>query len=183
MSERSMNGRIGAAVAIALGLGAAGALSLGDAQAQISPGGGPIDIGADDLVADNNARTLTWTGNVEALQGTNRLRADRVIVYQGRGGQRPAGAGPDAAMGDIEKLEARGNVYFVSPTQVVRGDAAVYTRASDTLVVTGDVVLTQGENVLKGTRLVVHVGAGRAVMDEGPGRVRGVFYPETKKGG
>ena len=83
-------------------------------------------------------------------------------------------------MGDIERLEAAGNVYFVSPTQVVRGDNAVYTQAADTLVVTGDVVLTQGQNVLKGSRLVVQVGAGRATMDEGPGRVRGVFYPETK---
>ena len=175
-----MNGRTGAAIAVALSLGVAGALSLDPAQAQISPSGGPIDIGADDLVADNNARTLTWTGNVEALQGTNRLRADRVIVFQGRGPERAAGAAPDSAMGDIEKLEAHGNVYFVSPTQVVRGDQAVYTRASDTLVVTGEVVLTQGENVLKGSRLVVHVGAGRAEMDKGPGRVRGVFYPEKK---
>ena len=63
---------------------------------------------------------------------------------------------------------------------VVRGDKAVYTRADDTLVVTGDVVLTQGQNVLKGSRLVVYVGAGRATMDQGPGRVRGVFYPDNK---
>lgn len=179
-----MNGRTGAVIAAVMSLGVAGALSLGSAQAQIAPGGGPIDIGADTLAVDNNARTQTWSGNVEALQGTNRLRADRVVVFHGKGGDGAnTGVAPESAMGDIDRLEARGNVYFVSPTQVVRGDTAVYTRASDTLVVTGDVVLTQGQNVLKGSRLVVHVGAGRATMDEGPGRVRGVFYPESKKGG
>lgn len=178
-----MKERTGAVIAAALSLAVCVGLGMGVAQAQIAPGGGPIDIGADDLSVDNNARTQTWSGNVEALQGTNRLRADRVVVYHGRGsGQAEGGAAPNAAMGDIEKLEARGNVYFVSPTQVVRGDMAVYTQASDTLVVTGDVVLTQGQNVLKGSRLVVHVGAGKATMDEGPGRVRGVFYPDSKKG-
>lgn len=166
---------------------AIGALCVGvaGAQAQIAPSGGPIDITADSLAVDESARTQTWSGKVEALQDQNRLRADRLVIYHGRGGggSRSAGTAPETAMGDIERMEARGNVYFVSPTQVVRGDLAVYTQASDTLVVTGDVILTQGENVLKGSRLVVHVGAGRATMDEGPGsRVRGVFYPE-KKGG
>jgi lipopolysaccharide export system protein LptA len=153
------------------------------AHAQIAPGGGPIDIAADSLTVDEGARTQTWLGHVEALQGTNRLRADKVVVFHGKAaGNAGSGAAPNAAMGDIEKLEASGNVYFVSPTQVVRGDVAAYTQASDTLVVTGDVVLTQGQNVLKGSRLVVQVGAGRATMDQGPGRVRGVFYPEHKPG-
>jgi lipopolysaccharide export system protein LptA len=161
---------------------AAACVAVGSAQAQIAPGGGPIDIGADDLKVNDTARTLTWSGKVEALQGQNRLRADQVVVYYGKSGGGTADS--PGGMGDIEKMEARGNVYFVSPTQVVRGDAAVYTQASDTLVVTGEVILKQGENVLKGSRLVVQVGAGRATMDEGSGsRVRGVFYPETRKGG
>ena len=161
---------------------AAACLGVGSAQAQIAPGGGPIDIAADSLSVDDSTRTQTWSGKVEALQGQNRLRADRLVVFHGKSGGGSAGGA--AAMGDIEKMEARGNVYFVSPTQVVRGDVAVYTQATDTLVVTGDVILKQGENVLKGSRLVVQVGAGRATMDEGSGsRVRGVFYPETRKGG
>jgi lipopolysaccharide export system protein LptA len=159
----------------------AGGVALQPALAQIGPGGGPIDIGADDLDVNETTHIQTWTGNVEALQGTNRLRADKVLVYYSRGNSAPAtGAAPNAAVGDIEKLEAVGNVYFVSPTQVVRGDKAVYTRADDTLVVTGEVVLTQGQNVLKGSRLVVNIGAGHATMDKGPGRVRGVFYPDNK---
>jgi len=165
--------------------GAIGAVCLGAVavQAQIAPGGGPIDITADSLEVNEAQRVQIWKGRVEALQGQNRLRADSLHVFHGRSTGPRTGTAP-TAMGDIERLEARGNVYFVSPTQVVRGDNAVYTQSSDTLVVTGDVILTQGENVLKGTRLVVQIGAGRATMDEGSGsRVRGVFYPERKKGG
>lgn len=174
--------RWAAVIGLAVSLSAGPALQT--AQAQIGPGGGPIDIGADSLSVDDATHIQTWSGNVEALQGTNRLRADKVLVYYGRpaGGARSQGAAPNAVAGDIDKLEAIGRVYFVSPTQTVRGDTAVYTRANDTLVVTGDVVLMQGQNVLKGSRLVVLVGAGRATMDEGPGRVRGVFYPEKKPG-
>ena len=178
-----MNRWTGVIIASVLSLGVAAAVSFEPAQAQIAPSGGPIDIGADDLEVDEGARTQTWVGNVEALQGQNRLRADRLIAYHGRGQGGGDSTAPDSAMGDIEKLEARGNVYFVSPTPVVRGDLAIYTKSNDTLVVTGDVVLTQGQNVLKGSRLEIHVGAGRATMDKGPGRVRGVFYPDSKKGG
>lgn len=154
------------------------------AQAQIAPGGGPIDITADSLEVNEGQRTQVWKGKVEALQGQNRLRADTLTVYHaGSGGGARTGTSPGPSMGDIDRLEARGNVYFVSPTQVVRGDQAIYTQSTDTLVVTGDVILTQGENVLKGSRLVVNVGAGRATMDQGSGsRVRGVFYPEKKNG-
>ena len=148
-----------AAVAGLVMLAGAGAV----AHAQIAPGGGPIDIAADSLTVDEGTRTQTWAGHVEALQGTNRLRADKIVVYHGKapanaGGDR--GAAPSAAMGDIEKLEAQGNVYFVSPTQVVRGDVATYTQSSDTLVVTGNVVLTRLLGVILAALAVQFVADG-----------------------
>ena len=58
-----------------------------------------------------------------------------------------------------------------------------YTQADDTIVVTGDVVATQGENVAKGSRLIVHVKAGTSEMvgEPGTGRVRTVVYPNKKQ--
>ena len=77
-----------AAVAGLVMLAGAGAV----AHAQIAPGGGPIDIAADSLTVDEGTRTQTWAGHVEALQGTNRLRADKIVVYHGKA---PANAGGD----------------------------------------------------------------------------------------
>ncbi len=51
---------------------------------------------------------------------------------------------------------------------------------------TGDVVAAQGQNVLRGRRLVINVATGQARMETGAqaasgGRVRGVFYPNNNQ--
>ena len=84
--------------------------------------------------------------------------------------------------GDLTRIEASGNVYFVTPDQSMRGDRATYTLSSEEVVVTGDVILTQGQNVLTGGRLVYNVRTEAARMEGGStasgNRIRGVFYPQ-----
>ncbi|WP_296815971.1 LptA/OstA family protein [Brevundimonas sp.] len=162
----------------------AAALLGGAALAQIARDGGPIAMGADRLEVIDAEGVQIWSGRAEAVQGENRLRADVIRAFHARrqGPSAPNDAPGSNLRGDIERMVATGNVYFVTPTQVVRGDEATYTRSTDTIVVTGDVILTQGENVLTGSRLTVQVASGRATMDGAPTaagqRVRGVFYPD-----
>ena len=154
------------------------------AQAQISAKGGPIDVTADHLTADNNANIATYQGHVEALQDGNRMRSDLMNVYfkarADKGAASAKDAGPTAGMSKIDHLEATGNVYFVTSTQVIRGDKAVWTQADDTIVVTGQVVVTQGQAVMRGTRLVYHHSSGQSTMDSDTGRVRSVFYQDKQ---
>lgn len=170
---------VAASVVAIVGAGALTWSTGGEALAQISRGGGPIAIGADRLEVIDAERVSIWSGRAEATQGENRLRADVIRAFNAprRGGGEGAQMG-----GEIERMVASGNVYFVTPLQVIRGDEAIYTAASDTIVVTGDVILAQGENVLTGSRLTVEVSSGRATMDGAPTesgrRVRGVFYPD-----
>lgn len=171
---------IGAAAALATVAAGAGAM------AQISAHGGPIDVSSDHFQANDAEREATYSGKVEVLQGQNRMRSDLMNVYFRKSGApaaQPVNASPQSSWGQIDRLEAIGNVYFVTPTQIVRGDRAEYTQASDTLVVTGNVVVTQGENVMHGERLVVQVGAKRSTMESNTGRVRSVFYPDQKQQG
>jgi lipopolysaccharide export system protein LptA len=54
------------------------------------------------------------------------------------------------------------------------------------MVITGDVILTQGKNVLRGNRLTIEIKSEKYTMDAQPvadtnGRVRGVFYPKDDK--
>lgn len=145
------------------------------AGAQIAPGGGPVAFGSDASEYIEAEGLLRLIGRAELTQGENRLRADTIDLYSEP--RRQGGGG-----GDIREVIARGDVYFVTPTQVIRGDQAVYTASSETIVVTGDVLLTQGENVMAGSRLTVHVPTNRATMDgastDAGRRVRGVFYPD-----
>lgn len=149
--------RILTAAAIALGLSALP--TIGGAQS--FQGGQPIMWGADEV--SRTPELLSLRGRAELTQGDNRIRADRV---EGT-----------ISNGDLSRVEASGNVYFVTPEQTIRGDRAVYTPANDTIVLTGDVILTQGQNVMTGGRLTYNTRTEAAQMD-GVGRVQGVFYPE-----
>lgn len=144
------------------------------ASAQISSQSGqPIAYSADRGEFVQAERRLVLSGNAELLQGRNRVRANAITLTYG--------AGEGGGVGDVDRIEASGEVYFVTPEQVARGDRAVYTASDDTIVVTGEVILTQGENVLSGDRLTIHVGSGRSTMQGGAAsgrRVQGVFYPE-----
>lgn len=134
------------------------------ASATTRPADGAVTFGSDDV--EYRPDGLSLIGRAEFYQGQDRLRADRVDFYQ-------------AANGDMVRAEARGNVYYVTPEQTLRGDRATYTAADNTLVLTGDVILTQGENVVTGGRVTYNTRTGVARMEGGRGgRVQGVFHPQ-----
>ncbi len=83
-----------------------------------------------------------------------------------------------------DRIVADGHVYYVTPQQNARGDHAVYSQADDQIVITGDVVVVQGNDVARGDKLTLKVvdarrqdGVERHRAGPKPGRVRGVFYP------
>jgi lipopolysaccharide export system protein LptA len=144
---------------------------VGGAQSSGAGGGGagsdaPVAWGGDLFEYTPNGFTLT--GRAEMTQGGNRLRANRISFV--------------TSDGVLTRVEATGEVYFVTPEQTMRGDRAVYDLGSDEVTVTGDVILTQGQNVVTGGRLVYNVATENARMEGGPtaqgDRVRGVFYPQ-----
>lgn len=149
--------------AAAMGAALLAVPTIGDAQSRPNSSDAPISFGADG--GEYVGNTVTLRGRAELVQGQNRLRADLVSGLSQTGESR---------------IEATGNVYFVTPDQTIRGDRAVYTTADDMIVVTGDVILTQGQNVLTGSRLTYNVRTESARIEAGgqSGRIRGVFYPE-----
>lgn len=145
-------------------------------------GKGPVDIAADEAEVQNKACISTWRGKAEALQGEARLRADVMkAFFEPKPGA--AGATGSGACGDLLRLEAQGSVYYVTTKdQRVRGDAGVYDAGAETVTLTGDVVAVQGQNVLRGNRMVFNTrtGEGHMVGGGGGNRPRGVFYPAKK---
>lgn len=150
--------------AAALALTLASIPASGEAQSTVNSSDAPISFGADS--GEYVGNTVTLRGRAELIQGQNRLRADSVSGLSQTGESR---------------IQATGNVYFVTPEQTIRGDSAVYTTADDMIVVTGDVILTQGQNVLTGSRLTYNVRTRTARIEAGGqgGRIRGVFYPQN----
>jgi lipopolysaccharide export system protein LptA len=129
------------------------------ARAQIAPGGkGPVDVTADQLAVQQQQCVAVWSGSAEALQDTSRLRADVLKIYNKVEAGKPAAgqAGSGQKCGALDRMEADGAVYYVTPEQVVKGDHAVYTADNTTIVMTGaEVIAAQGKNVISGTRRVI----------------------------
>jgi lipopolysaccharide export system protein LptA len=157
--------------------------------AQLAPSSNaPVDVTADQLEVQNHNCLAIWSGDAEALQANSRLRANVINIYNKT---LPAHAGdqPGQNCGQLDRMEADGSVYYVTPNQIVKGDHAVYSADSKTIVVTGDVVVAQGRNVSSATRLVINTDTGVANMASAvtgrgkPGRVRAVLFPDQPLGG
>lgn len=169
MRGRGKSVRFAAAV-----VGVAMLAAAGQALAQLDPRA-PIDITSDAQEVINSQCVSTWTGAVEALQGRTRLRAERVSVYSASKGD---------TCGASDRMEADGQVYFVTPERTVRADNAVYSFGGQTITLTGNVIVVQGKSVVSGDRLTINTRTGQAQMSSNvtgrnkAGRVRGVFYPD-----
>lgn len=134
----------------------------------------PIEINADSLEVQQDNNLAIFTGNVDAIQGRIRLRADRLMVWY-----RPGGSEGADVQGTINRIEAVGNVFISSPDETAQGENGVYDVPNSQIVLTGSVVLTRGENVVRGNRLVMNLKSGRSQMQGG--RVKGLFVPPKKQ--
>lgn len=131
----------------------------------------PIEIAADSMEVEQERQVATFKGNVEAKQGDLRLRADVLVVHYA---DRDDGDGKT-----ITLIEADGNVFVSSPDETAQGRHGVYDVSQRTIALDGPVVLTRGDNVIRGDRLELELETGLSrVLGGADGRVKGVFVPE-----
>jgi len=178
----------------------------------------PIDIESDVLLVHDSQKTATFKGNVKAVQGSTILQSKELEVhYAGGGGEsltgtpgakpgtvasadpKPQPAKPASgdksgvALGDngtkITKIYAKGDVVINSDQeQTTTSDWAIYDVPGKTVTVGGNVVLTQGKNVLKGDRLVIDLTTGESRFDNsgnavaGKQRIKALFMPKQDAG-
>jgi lipopolysaccharide export system protein LptA len=164
---------------LAVGAFLSAALAASDAAAQLSENGGPVSYSADALEYFDSERRLVLSGDVDIVQNDARLRADRVTLFfsESTGGPQSQGL----AAGDINRMIAEGEVYYVRPTQSARGDRAVYEVSNDSVTFSGNVVVASDENVIRGNTLVLNITNRRTVIrPDAGGRVRGVFVPSER---
>ena len=148
----------------------------------------PISVSADEFVGQkdpaagsNGPVTLTYSGNVLVTQGEIKMRANAVRV--------------NMISGKPDKIYANGNVVVNSPSGTATGDNGVYDVAPRLVTLTGHVVLTKGQNVMRGPQLTVNLVTGVAKLGGGSrvnttlqpgsngGRVQGLFTPPPQTGG
>ncbi|MFN3824926.1 MAG: lipopolysaccharide transport periplasmic protein LptA [Pseudorhodobacter sp.] len=126
----------------------------------------PVEVSADQLSVDQTNGNAVFSGNVVVGQGEMRMSAAEVRIEYTQGG------------GGIDRLHATGGVTLANATDAAEAREAVYTIASGEVVMTGDVLLTQGQSAISGQRLVLNLTSGTGVME---GRVQTVFQPGSAR--
>jgi lipopolysaccharide export system protein LptA len=160
----------------------------------------PIHIEAATLEVHDKAKTATFSGNVQVVQGDTTMRCRSLVVFYGAEesagakpvvATRPASDGP-ATPGmpqgaqSIRRIEARGGVTVVTKDQNASGELGVYDLKSKMITLTGNVVVSQGKNVLHGERVVVDMTTGNARVESGAtthDRVRALILPSKGANG
>lgn len=151
----------------------------------------PIKIDANKLdVLDKDSKAI-FSGNVVAVQGETTVRCSVMTVfYEGRGqggAAKPAqpaapAQGQGANDGAIKRIECTGPVTVVSKTQAATSDNAVFDRANNQVIMTGNVALNDGPNITRGDKLVYNTQTGIANVTSS-GRVQGFFVPNSGEEG
>jgi len=122
----------------------------------------PVEVVSDSLSVDQVSQRGVFTGNVVVTQGDMRLTAAEIEVEYNEAGD------------GIDRLLARGGVTLVSGPDAAEADEAVYTIDSGDVVLTGNVVMTQGSAAISGQKLVMNLTTGKGRME---GRVTTTFLP------
>ncbi len=174
----------------AIGLLAAVSTIGASAFGQLELGGGhdanqPIEITADSLEVQQENQLAIFRGTVDAVQGEMNLRADVLVVHY-----RPREDNQNRPREDnqnsISLIEAEGNVFVSSPNEMAQGDRGTYHVDAQRVELDGSVVLTQGENVIRGDHLELNLATGQSKMasaasaDGGKQRVKAIFVPESE---
>jgi lipopolysaccharide export system protein LptA len=167
-------------IAIILGL----LLYAQPALAQVPMGNDnqPIEITADQLEVVQPNRKAVFRGNVVAVQGNVSLRASTMTVYYRTANER------SGTMGAIAKIEVNKNVVLATPDETAQAEQGIYHVDFKQIQLVGNVVLTRGQNVLKGGRLDYDMRTQKSLLSAsvpsnapgfsgGGGRVKGVFLP------
>lgn len=158
----------------------------------------PIQIESSTLEVRDKSKIATFAGNVQVVQGDTTIHCRTLVVFYGpeegaaaaKAPAPPTNVPANANTGlpqdahDIRRVEARGDVTVVTKDQSASGDLGVYDLKAKTITLTGNVVVSQGKNVVRGDRMVVDTETGFSRVESGatptattPSRVRALILP------
>ncbi|MRR55398.1 MAG: lipopolysaccharide transport periplasmic protein LptA [Deltaproteobacteria bacterium] len=132
-------------------------------------GGQPIVIKSNELQADTKSRTATFMGKVVAKQDSITIHTDKLVVRYAEKG------------GNVEKVEAFGNVRIVQENRIGTAQHAVYYTNDGKIVLSGSPKVVQGKDMVSGSEITYFVNEEKSlVTGTSDARVEAVIYPKGK---
>jgi lipopolysaccharide export system protein LptA len=132
----------------------------------------PITIKSNEMTADNKGKTAVFSGKVVAKQGDITIFSDKLFV------------GYSDKNGEVEKVEALGNVRIVQQNRTGFADQAVYDSLNGRIVLTGAPRVVQGSDSISGKEITYYVDDDKSDVSSGgdpKARVEAVINPPARK--
>jgi lipopolysaccharide export system protein LptA len=130
----------------------------------------PIQIEADELEVRDEEKLAIYSGEVRVQQGETILETPALRIFYS--GEAPAAGVPGS---QVSRLEAGPGVMVRSGDRTASGDRAVLDMETDVITMSGNVVLTEGQNVVRGERLIVNLATKQGRIEGG--RVQTLITP------
>jgi lipopolysaccharide export system protein LptA len=145
----------------------AGGEEKGPAGLNLEVGSEPIRVSAKSLVWDHKEQKAAFHQEVVAQQKDLTIYADDLVIYF------------NEANNDVTRIVAKGNVRITQLDRRASCEEAVYDRAQNSIVLEGNPVLRQGQNEVRGKRVIFFIDKNRSVVESGDGdRVKVTLIPE-----
>ena len=104
----------------------------------------PLNITSQRMVSEKKTNRISFYGSVVAIKGKLRVEADEIHVLS------------DKSQENLQEMEALGSVKITHKDKSATGQKAVYYGDSQTVILTGNPVMTQGKNVATGEKVIYH---------------------------
>ena len=150
----------------------------------IAQKGKPIQIVSDRLDVYDSKQLAVFSGNVQVNQQDTIINSDELhVFYKKEGGERKSGDNIGAMnAGDIEKIEARGRVRITQGDRIVTGDNAVLFYEEQKVLVTGNTMMQDGKNKIKGGKITFFMKENRSIVERAEKEmVTATIYPKEEK--
>ena len=130
----------------------------------------PIFITSNWMEADRKKNTITYKGQVVAIQADMTMRSETLTAYY------------DPDMKQLKEAIAEGKVQVDQGDKHARGAKAVFNGKAQTVVLTGSPLVRQGNSEISGNRITFFIEEDRAVVEGGSERVKAIIFPEELEG-
>jgi lipopolysaccharide export system protein LptA len=149
--------------------------------------GKPVKITSATLEVRDKDKMATFSGDVHLVQGDTTMRSKTLVVFyddDAPAKSTPGKAGPQQNQ-QIKRVEAKSDVIVVQKDQTATGESGVFDMKSNTATLVGDVVISQGANIVRGDTLMVDMTTGVSRIKCGTAqekcRVHSSFQPDSAK--
>ncbi len=130
----------------------------------------PIDVNSDTAEGDQKKNLFIFKGNVIARQDDITLYANIATIQY------------DPESKGVKTVVATGNVKIVQQNRRATCQRISFQQDENKVILEGDVVIREGDNVIRGERVIYYINEERSVVEGGKGgRVNTTITPPQKE--